>query len=165
VRALALLVALAGCGPTALEFAQQSTTVAAQVEAAALPGIREVLDHREQALVDQARTSGATREATEAKVADFRATADKVTAGLHAFADAIRTAKAGIEAAQAGALSITALAPLLGKLFAVALDLAAQAKRVGITIPGLDKLIPSSVYSQPPPTARRLPARLAQEVA
>ena len=147
---------LAGCGLSALEFSKQSVTTAARIEADALPGINAVIDHREQAIVDQARSSGATQEATRAQIANFRATADKVKAALHTLADAIKVAKAALDAVQSGISDLATVAPLLGKIFAAALDLATQAKAIGVTIPGLDKLVPASAFSQPPPTARLL---------
>lgn len=142
-----LAVTLAGCGLSALEFGKQSVTTAARVEADALPTINTVIDNREKAIV----AASATQEAARTQVALFRVTADKVKAALHTLADAVKVAKASLDAVSAGTASLATIAPLLGKLFAAALDLAAQAKTIGITIPGLDKLIPPSFFSQPPP--------------
>jgi hypothetical protein len=156
VRALALLLTLAGCGPTALQMAQKSVTAADQVQIDAYPGARAFLKAYEQKIVDKANANGGDSPAVQAELMAFHAVADKVVAAFGALKDASQAAKAGVDALGAGKIDALGIAALLGRLYSVALDLYQQAKALGLAVPGLDKLIPANAYTQPPPTARRM---------
>ena len=159
--ALALaLVGLAlgalGCGPTAYQMAQQSVTAADQVQIDAYPGARAFLKAYEQTIVNKANANGGDSPAVQAELLAFHAVADKVIASFGALKDACQAAKAGVDALGAGKIDALGIAALLGRLYAVALDLYQQAKALGLAVPGLDKLIPANAYTQPPPTSCRL---------
>lgn len=156
---VALAFALAGCGPSALQMAQTSIAAAEQVQADALPGARAYFKMHEQSIVDRGEADAAKQ------IAAFRVQADQVSAALHALADASHVAKGAAVAAQSGSLDVLSLAPLLGQLYAAALSLAKFAKAIGWTVPGLDKLLPPSAFSQQPPSSRRMPRRLTWTVA
>jgi hypothetical protein len=160
-----LALALAGCSPSALQMAEKSVTAADQVQAAGAAAFADWDLQHQQDLVDHGKATELPVALTQGNVTAYRAVRTKVVAAFSALADASHAAKAGIDAVSAGKLDVSSLAPLLGKLYAVALDLAAQAKAVGWTVPGLDALLPASVFSQPPPTSRRTPRRLAWAVA
>jgi hypothetical protein len=160
VRALALLVALAGCGPTAIQLAQKSITAADQVQTAGAGAFAAWDNAHQQAIVDAGRADGSAG----AKIAAYRAVRDKVVAAFTALADASHVAKEAATAAGAGSVNLDTLAPVLGALWAAGLDLYKQAKVLGFTVPGLDKLLPASVFSQPPPSTK-LMRRLTWAVA
>lgn len=153
--AAAACYALAGCGANAYQVTEKTVTVADQVQAQAAAAFPDFDKAAEQAIVDKGRAAGQADDQIRAQLAAHRTIADKVIAGLAALADASHAVKAGLEAFGQGKIDFAGVAPLLGKMYAVALDLAAQARALGWTIPGIDKLLPPNAFTQPSPIARR----------
>ena len=133
----ALVLLLAGCGPSSLTQARQIVTAADRVEVTALESFG-AWDAAHQAELRATTTTAAELAAT---VENYRPKRGAVAASLNALANASHAAKASLDAFEAAGAKQVDLAALLRALRSAVLAVRDATRVIGWSPPGLDGLL------------------------